>query len=262
MKKILSLILVCVMAISLTACGGSVAPNSVFSVDDLAGKKIGVQLGTTGDTYASDYEEEGSVVERYNEGAEAVMALKQGKVDCVIIDEQPAKAYIKNSDDLTILEEPFADEDYAMAIALDNTALLDEFNTALAELKADGTLQTIIDNYIGDNAGKNPYTTPDGTDTSKGELVMATNATFPPYEYYEGEKIVGIDVDIAQAICDKLGYKLVVEDMKFDSIIPAVQQGKADFGAAGMTVTEDRLKNVNFTDSYVKSKQVIIVRNK
>ena len=69
---------------------------------------------------------------------------------------------------------------------------------------------------------------------------MATNAEFEPYEYHEGDDIVGIDADIAQAICDKLGYELKIEDMEFDSILPAVQSGKADFGAAGMTVTEDR----------------------
>lgn len=89
---------------------------------------------------------------------------------------------------------------------------------------------------------------------------MATNATFEPYEYYDGDNIVGIDADIAKAICDKLGYELQIEDMEFDSIIAAVQSGKADFGAAGMTVTEDRLKNIDFTDSYAKAKQVIITR--
>ena len=81
-----------------------------------------------------------------------------------------------------------------------------------------------------------------------------------PYEYYDGDNIVGIDADIAKAICDKLGYELQIEDMEFDSIIAAVQSGKADFGAAGMTVTEDRLKNIDFTDSYAKAKQVIITR--
>ena len=89
---------------------------------------------------------------------------------------------------------------------------------------------------------------------------MATNAAFEPYEFYSNNEIVGIDADIAKAICDKLGYELVIEDMEFDSIITAVQSGKADFGAAGMTVTEDRLKNIDFTDTYTTATQVIIVR--
>ena len=79
-----------------------------------------------------------------------------------------------------------------------------------------------------------------------GTLVMATNAEFPPYEYYEGDNVVGIDADIAAAVADKLGMELKIEDMAFDSIIPAVTSGKADIGLAGMTVTEDRLENVDF----------------
>lgn len=93
-----------------------------------------------------------------------------------------------------------------------------------------------------------------------GTLTMATNAEFPPYEYREGDEIVGIDAEIAQAIADKLGMKLEIEDMAFDSILVAVQSGKADLGVAGMTVTEDRLKNVNFTDTYAEAAQVIIVK--
>ena len=98
-------------------------------------------------------------------------------------------------------------------------------------------------------------------DRSNGTLTMATNAEFPPYEYYESDEITGLDVDFAQAICDKLGMELEIEDMAFDSIIPAVNSGKADIGVAGMTVTPDREKEVLFSDSYYSSKQVIIVKD-
>lgn len=94
---------------------------------------------------------------------------------------------------------------------------------------------------------------------TKGVLTMATNAAFPPYEYYEGSDIIGIDAEIAAAIAAKLGLTLKIEDMEFDSIITAVQTGKADMGLAGMTVTEDRLKSINFTNSYATGIQVIIV---
>ncbi|MBR5375767.1 MAG: transporter substrate-binding domain-containing protein [Lachnospiraceae bacterium] len=93
-----------------------------------------------------------------------------------------------------------------------------------------------------------------------GTLTMATNAYFPPYEYYEADKIVGIDAEIAQAVADKLGMQLKIEDMEFDSIITAVASGKADIGLAGMTVTEERKKNINFTDSYATGVQVVIVK--
>ncbi len=96
----------------------------------------------------------------------------------------------------------------------------------------------------------------EATDT----IVMATNAAFPPYEYYEGETIVGIDAEIAAAIAAKLGKTLVIEDMEFSSIITAVQSGSVDFGMAGMTITEDRLLEVDFSSSYANGVQVIIVK--
>ncbi len=286
MKKIVSMMLILGMSISLAACGSSAgssdasgeatasgtasaeasgeaaAEGAITSIDDLEGSTIGVQLGTTGDIYASDYEgdDAGTVVERFNKGADAVQALLAGKVDCVIIDENPAGEFVKVNETLSILEEPFADEEYAICISKDNSDLTEAFNGALAELKEEGIVDKIIANYIGDDTGSYEYETPEGTDHSNGTLIMATNAQFPPYEYYDDiNAIVGIDVDIATAICDKLGYELEISDMEFDSIIAAVNSGKADFGMAGMTVTEDRLQNVDFTDTYTTTKQVIIV---
>ena len=98
----------------------------------------------------------------------------------------------------------------------------------------------------------------------KPTLTMATNAAFPPYEYHEmidGEdKIVGIDAEIFYAICDYLGYEGVIDDIDFNAIIPALQGGKADLGMAGMTVTEDRLVNVDFSNTYATGVQVVIVK--
>lgn len=93
-----------------------------------------------------------------------------------------------------------------------------------------------------------------------GTLIMGTNATFPPYEYYEGDEIVGIDVEIAQAIGEKLGMEVTVEDMEFDALIPALASNKVDIVAAGMTVTPERQESVNFTDTYATAAQVIIVK--
>ncbi|MEG0228261.1 MAG: transporter substrate-binding domain-containing protein, partial [Lachnospiraceae bacterium] len=135
-------------------------------------------------------------------------------------------------------------------------------NDAIKALKADGTFDKILASYIGETAGKDYYEVPADADTTKGELVMATNAEFPPYEYYEGEEIKGIDADFAKAIAAKLGMSLKIEDMAFDSIITAVQGGKADFGAAGMTVTDERKSQVDFSDSYYTGRQVIIVSDK
>ena len=238
-------------AFSLTACGKSNIPeNTVFSADDLAGKSVGVQLGTTGDIYVSDMGSDGSgtKVERFNKGNDAIQALKQGKIDAVVIDAQPAKAFINANSDLCMLDEDFVTEDYAICIAKNNSSFTSKVNDAL----------NVLIN-IGENASKQPYE-PTGSGEN-GTLTIAVNAYFEPYEYYNNGKVSGIDIDISNAIADYLGMKLSVEDMEFDSIITAVSSGKADMGISGITVTEERKKNIDFTIPYATSSQVIIVRN-
>lgn len=128
--------------------------SSITSVDDLfaegASHTIGVQLATTGDLYCTwDIEDEGlGTVERYNKGADAIMALTSDKVDCVVIDNEPAKVFVQNNEGLTILETEYVIEDYAIAVSKDNADLMTKINTALNELIADGTVQKIIDKYI------------------------------------------------------------------------------------------------------------------
>lgn len=244
--------------------------GAITTADDLWGKKIGVQLGTTGDIFASDYEdakeakEAGnktvSIIERYNKGADAVLALTQNKIDCVIIDYEPAKAFVAANKGLKILEEEFAIEEYAIAMKK-GSPLKEKIDKALAELKTDGTIDKIIKNYIGDDTkGRTPYKSPKNLERPNGTLKMATNAQFPPYEYLKDQKIVGIDADLAQAIADKLGMELKIEDMQFDGIIDSITSGKADIGVAGMTITEVRLKTVDFSTPYTTSTQVIIVK--
>ncbi|MDR0952448.1 MAG: transporter substrate-binding domain-containing protein [Oscillospiraceae bacterium] len=121
--------------------------SAITGPDDLTGKKIGVQLGTTGDIYTSgDYGDEN--VERYPKGSEAVMALLNGSVDCVVIDNEPAKSFVAANDGLKILDTEYLAEDYAIAISKTNEPLLEAINTALNELIADGSVQAIIDKYI------------------------------------------------------------------------------------------------------------------
>ena len=128
------------------------ADSGITSIDDLAGKKIGVQQDTTGDIYASMSVKDGGFgeenVTRYKSGNDAVLALTSGKVQAVIIDKDPANSYVKANEGLTILESAYADEDYAIAIAKNNTELLQKVNKALEELIADGTVAGIVNKYI------------------------------------------------------------------------------------------------------------------
>ena len=131
-----------------------IVPNDsdIASPDDLSGKKIGTQRGTTGYIYCSDTPENGGFGEEhvtaYDDGATAVKALLNGQVDCVVIDNAPAQEYVKANPGLKILDTEFANEDYAIGVAKGNTALLDAINGALKELIDDGTVQSIIDKYI------------------------------------------------------------------------------------------------------------------
>ena len=125
--------------------------SPITSVDDLlaegAAYKAGVQMNTTGDIYASDDMGDDRVV-RFNSGADAVMALKNGKVDCVIIDNEPAKAYVESTTGLKLLDTKYAEEEYAICVSKNNVELLGKVSAALQDLIADGTVQAIVDKYI------------------------------------------------------------------------------------------------------------------
>ena len=249
-----------------SAAGSEASTQAIQALEDLAGKTVGVQLGTTGDLLMSEEVGEGedklgiAGVEQYNKAADAVQALLTNKIDAVCIDDQVAKNFVAaNPDELTTLDTAFAEESYAIAVSKDNPDLTEQLNGAIAELKENGTLDAILDKYIAKVEGAEGYTTPEGTEYPNGTLVMATNATFDPYEYIENGEIVGIEAEFAKALCDKLGYDLHIEDMEFDSIIAAVNSGKADFGMAGMTVTPERQEQIDFTDTYCTAAQSIIV---
>ena len=126
--------------------------SDITSIDDLVGKAIGVQRGTTGDLYCSDTVENGGFgaenVTPYPDGLTAVQALNNGQVDCVVIDNAPAQEFVEANPGLKILDTEYANEEYAIGVAKGNTQLLDAINGALAELEADGTLQAIVDKYI------------------------------------------------------------------------------------------------------------------
>lgn len=126
--------------------------SDIATIDDLEGKLIGCQMGTTGYIYCSDTPENGGYGEDavipYDDGAAAVQALMNGQVDCVVIDNAPAQEYVKANPGLKILDTEFANENYAIGFAKGNTALKDAVNAALIELVEDGTVQSIIDKYI------------------------------------------------------------------------------------------------------------------
>lgn len=149
-------------------------------------------------------------------------------------------------------------EDYAFAIAKENTTLLEEVNAMLDNWTKDGSLDTLINSYFDGNAD---FTYENKSSSPKdGDFIMATNAAFPPFEYKKGAYFCGVDIEIAYNIAQELGKTLFVYDMEFDSIISSVKTGESDIGMAGMTVTDERLEQVDFATPYYKSAQVLTVK--
>lgn len=158
---------------------------------------------------------------------------------------------------LKILDSEYVTEDYAFAIAKDNDALLEKVNAAMQELTDDGSIKQVVDYFISGTGSLPEFQQNVAADAE--EFVVATNATFPPYIYVDGDDFAGIDYVIVGLIADKLGMKLTVNDMEFDAIIPAVQSGKADMGMGGVSITDERKQSINFTMSYATGIQVMIV---
>lgn len=256
MKKILS-IFSALALLAASGCGEADEEQTIFSAGDLTGKTIGTQIGTTGYALAQDIS--GAKVEKYKNASEAVEALADKKVDAVIIDELTAQEIISGYENLTILAEPFNEEEYAIAYKKGNTELGQKIDEAITKLKRDGTIARISKHWIGSNPDKQPYE-PEDVERS-GTLVMATDANFPPYEEEVDGKIIGFDVDMAMAICDELGMELKIKDMDFSSVLTAISLDEADIGVAGISVTPEREEIVDFTQGYAVSSQVIIVRN-
>lgn len=156
-----------------------------------------------------------------------------------------------------VIEIELTSEEYAFGVDKQQPELLESVNKFIAEIKADGTFEEICNNYFGDGT---PVAITSATyDANKDQLVVATNAAFEPFEFMEGENYYGIDLEIAAKLAEYLGQELVIQNMDFDAVCLAVGQQKCDIAMAGLTIKEDRLEYVNFSDSYYSASQKIIV---
>lgn len=149
------------------------------------------------------------------------------------------------------------DEQYAFGVNKNDADLLAKTNEYIATVKQDGTLDEICEHYFGD--GQPVGVTSATEDSSKDQLVIATNAEFSPFEYKEGDTFYGIDMELAQGLADYLGEELVILDVDFEAVCTYVDTGKADMAIAGLTINETRKESVNFSDSYYTASQVVIV---
>lgn len=157
-----------------------------------------------------------------------------------------------------VINIDLSDEVYALGVNKDDADLLAKTNEFIDKILEDGTFDEICTHYFGD--GEPVGVTSAVEDASKDQLVVATNAEFEPFEFKKGDQFYGIDMEVVKALADSLGKELVIKDMKFDAVVLSVQQGKADIAAAGLTVTDDRAAQVNFTNSYYSASQRLVVK--
>ena len=184
-----------------------------------------------------------------------VLTLVLSMASCVPSDENGSSAVLK------IIDVKLTDEQYAFVCKKGNTELVESMNAFMAEIKADGTFDALVDKYfkgVGEKVGYT-VTTSDVTNT-EGKFVVVTNCPFEPFEYMDVDgKIYGLDIEIAAAYANKMGLELVIKNIGFDEIFVQVDAGYADIGMAGITASPDRAEVYDFTTSYYEASQKLIV---
>ncbi len=169
-----------------------------------------------------------------------------------------AKDNSKDTVAVKVIDIKLTDEEYAFGVDKDKPELLKQVNDFIKEIKGNGKFDEICDHFFGDGTPVEVESAKE--DSSKDQLVVATNAAFEPFEYTKGDKYLGIDMEIAKLLADKLGKELVINNMKFESVCTSVGQHKCDIAMAGLTVNEERQEFVTFSDSYYNASQKIVVK--
>ena len=266
MKKFLAVLTV-LFLIAFCACAFA-DEAKLKTVDQLKTEKLAAQRGTVGQFIAEDLlgDNKSLLLTTFEKYVDAVAALRQGKVRAIVMDEMPARRFLNEVEGLAIMEDALSEENYAIGFRKGNTELVEAVNKALAEIKADGTLDKIFEKYYntflaGDSSSIKPEDIDFNKGAKNGTLVVGTEAGFAPYELKVGTGFIGIDVEMCAAIAKKLDKELVIENMNFDALPMAVSTNKADMICAGITVTEERKENMDFSENYVVgARQVALVR--
>ncbi len=228
--------------------------STIDSLEDIKGKKLTVQTGTTGADYAETVSSDIVYQKAY---ADVVLDVLNGKADAEIVDDMVAQSQVAAHPELEIRDIlTDAETEYYGFIFSKDSGLYETFNTALKKLIDDGTVQKIIDYYVENGCS---VETPPLYGDDRKTIVVETSPDFPPYDTTYGTEFTGIDMDVVRAICKDLGYNVVFRQNDFDSIILSVQQGKCDVGASGFTISDERKDQVNFSDPYAVNKQVAVV---
>ena len=261
MKKLAALLAV----LALTAGAAFADGLNISKPDQFVNIKIGTQRGTIAEGIARKMlgDKAKEQLTTYEKATDVIQALKVGKIQGAIMAEAPAKQFVKNDPDvLTILPEALTVEQYAIGFKQGNKELLDAVNKALAEIKADGSLEKIMLKYKEDPTAAKPEDIDLHKGAKGGKLYLGTESGFPPYDIKVGDGYTGIDIEMCALIAGKLGKELAIIAYPFDSLFMAVNSGKVDMICAGITVNEERKMFTDFSEPYEDAKQVAVVLTK
>ena len=255
MKRISSVVLLLSMCLCLSACGSSVANNIKSAEYISAYSVIGTMADTSSAEIASRYSDNVIV---YDSQDVLVSDLKSGKLDCILSNEILAKSLKKGRSGIKI-QDSFVDEQLCFAIAKENADLKIKRDSAIAAIDENGTLKDIIKGYT---SGKgSTYTAQLDPEQTESKLVMAVRENYYPYSYVDGEgNLVGIDVDIAYAICDWLGVGLEIETVTDADLIELVWFGRVNFAAGGIWNNESDGEKISFSEPYAQIVEKLITR--
>ena len=239
---------------------GIVGAGALTSLSQLDGKRIGVATGTTFDAIVRKALPDAEIV-YINSSADLIAALEAGKIDGFAVDEPAARQFCAEKANLAVLDEYL--ETFEFGFVLPKTdrgeELSAELDAWLSSMKESGALEQVIEKWA--NGPEDAKTVPDyaAFPAPKGRLILVTEGDYVPMNYYRGNEIVGAEIDLIAQFCETNGYGLEVKVMNFDGILPAVQAGKADLAAAGITITEERAESVIFSAPYYTDGTVMMV---
>ena len=261
MKKFLAALLLLTLSAGVCFAEGL----NISKPSEFVNYKIGTQRGTIAEGIAKNMlgDKTKEQLTTYEKATDVVQALKTGKIQCAIMDEAPAVQFVKNDPEvLTILPEALTVEQYAIGFKQGNKVLLYAVNQALAEIKADGSLEKIMLKYKEDPTAAKPEDIDLHKGAKGGKLYLGTESGFPPYDIKVGDGYTGIDIEMCALIAGKLDKELEIIAYPFDSLFMAVNSGKVDMICAGITVNEERKMFTDFSEPYEDAKQVALILTK
>ncbi len=236
-----------------------VSKSQYESLDDLDGQVLGLLDGCSFDS---------AVVERfpnatllyYMSYSDCIAALKNGKIDAYITDNALIKTQMNEVDGLTYFPEVLRQEDYAFMLGKENTALLQELNTTLAEMEAEGVQEALQEKWLNGTGAKSIEYDPD-VDTSKGVLKVITSADVEPFAYVGDGGVLGYEAELLVKAAERMGYEVEYQTAEFSALIPAVVSEKADIAFGCLTITDERKESVNFSDTTYTSGPIAVIQS-